>query len=120
MMQTATLLAFVTADSMFVAFQLLVALGWVIMRDSLELRERHLFVGGFLLFEVFEVLYVMCDDPENLCTAYMLSYMVVKLLNVLAMLIALSTRIEYLQRKRLDQAVPAARLRFDIKAFVYR
>lgn len=69
---------------------LLISLGWRIAR-VINPRERQFLSGGFLLYAIFDFMKRFCS--ENLCTAYLLSFYVVKFLILFCILVAINSNI---------------------------
>jgi phosphotransferase system glucose/maltose/N-acetylglucosamine-specific IIC component len=70
---------------------LLVSLGWRIIRHDLNPRERQFFSGGFSLYAILDFMRRICT--EGLCTAYLLSFYVVKFLILFCILVAINSNI---------------------------
>jgi len=70
---------------------LLISLGWRITRYDLNPRERQFFSGGFSLYAIFDFMRRFCT--EGLCTAYLLSFYVVKFLILFCILVAINSNI---------------------------
>eukprot|EP00802_Teleaulax_amphioxeia_P013008 Tamp_13055.p1 GENE.Tamp_13055~~Tamp_13055.p1 ORF type:complete len:334 (-),score=31.86 Tamp_13055:110-1111(-) len=58
-----TKLGDVLTNSAFMAFLLLVSLGWTITRNVLTRRERQLLMGFFSLYGIFGLLHSICTTP---------------------------------------------------------
>jgi len=68
----------VGCQGVFLSVQLIISMGWSVSRARLVLREKQLFWGAFMLYLLFDALYTICEQPQNLCAAYMLSFHVIK------------------------------------------
>jgi hypothetical protein len=69
---------------------LLISLGWKITR-LINPRERQFLSGAFSLYAIFDFMQRFCT--ENLCTAYLLSFYVVKFLILFCILVAINSNI---------------------------
>jgi branched-subunit amino acid ABC-type transport system permease component len=69
---------------------LLISLGWKITR-VINPRERQFLSGAFSLYAIFDFMQRFCT--ENLCTAYLLSFYVVKFLILFCILVAINSNI---------------------------
>jgi hypothetical protein len=78
------------SGALVLCIMLLIALGWRITR-VLNPRERQFLSGGFSLYAIFDFMKRFCS--ENLCTAYLLSFYVVKFLILFCILVAINSNI---------------------------
>jgi hypothetical protein len=78
------------SGSLVLCVMLLIALGWRIAR-VINPRERQFLSGGFSLYAIFDFMKRFCS--ENLCTAYLLSFYVVKFLILFCILVAINSNI---------------------------
>lgn len=94
---------------------LLISLGWRIAR-VINPRERQFLSGGFLLYAIFDFMKRFCS--ENLCTAYLLSFYVVKFLILFCILVAINSNIEKLRNSSFDaQAANVSTLYLKLSVF---
>mmetsp|Transcript_15435 Transcript_15435/g.60322 ORF Transcript_15435/g.60322 Transcript_15435/m.60322 type:complete len:469 (+) Transcript_15435:24-1430(+) len=87
----------VIGDSSFLAALLLMAMGWSIVRTRLNVRHKQLLWGATLLYTGFNLAYLLCTYPENLCAVYMLFFVVIKFLILFTMVIALNAECEFIR-----------------------
>jgi hypothetical protein len=78
------------SSALVLCIMLLIALGWRITR-VINPRERQFLSGGFSLYAIFDFMKRFCS--ENLCTAYLLSFYVVKFLILFCILVAINSNI---------------------------
>jgi hypothetical protein len=78
------------SGALVLCVMLLIALGWRITR-VINPRERQFLSGGFSLYAIFDFMKRFCS--ENLCTAYLLSFYVVKFLILFCILVAINSNI---------------------------
>lgn len=87
----------VLGDTCFLAALLLMAMGWSIVRTRLNVRHKQLLWGATLLYMGFDLAYLLCTFPENLCAVYMLFFVVIQFLILFTMVIALNAECEFVR-----------------------
>eukprot|EP00743_Colponemidia_sp_Colp-15_P007001 GILK01007556.1.p1 GENE.GILK01007556.1~~GILK01007556.1.p1 ORF type:complete len:464 (+),score=23.54 GILK01007556.1:49-1440(+) len=112
--------ATVVADTIFLGFLLLIALGWRITRQALTARERQLFVGTFLPYLGFGGLQAQCTGQE-FCGAYVLSVYVINSLILLGVIVAMNFTISQIRMVVQDASLsgPIGDLYIKLKVYQY-
>ena len=95
----------VGTDACLVAVTLMAALGHSILKSSFPVRAKQLFWGSFSVYMLLDFMYAFCSSPLSFCSAYMLSFFVIKFLVTFGVLVILNIHVDRLQSDLLD--IPA-------------
>ncbi len=95
----------VAADACLLSVTLLSTLGYQILQSSFPSRARQLFWGSFFIYSILDIFYAFCSSPQSFCSAYMLSFFVIKFLVTFGILVILNINVDRLQSELLDTPI---------------
>jgi hypothetical protein len=108
----------VISNLAFMAFLLLVSLGWTITRSMLTRRERQLLYGFFGLYGIFGLLHSVCTTPAY-CQSFLLVFYIVKFLITFCIIVAMNANIERLRAGTIDAPRPLTPTQLYVKLLIF-